>query len=459
MQPSETPTANPMRVRWIILVLLCLSSGLLYLHRYSWGFVRPDIARENPELTPVDLGWLDSAFLATYALGQIPGGMAGDRFGPRIVLTVLTVVGTLAAVGVAWTGGFWQLFGARAAFGFAQAGVYPVLSKMTKSWFPLASRTSVQGAVTAMGRLGAAFAPIIIAFLLVGTLGLSWRGTLWVLTIPGILLAVGFWIAVRDTPSEHPWANVAEAELVRDAQPTPTESGGVDPRGSEYLTPGLPVSSTEAKGDPDPRGASDLTPGLLGAWFSLAMLFVYTFVSTFQDQFFVNLMPTFLEEAKGLSKQELGLYGALPLVGGAIGAILGGILNDWLIESLGSRRWARSLVAFTGKLLAGALVLCSMQVDDGRWALGVLMGVRIFSDWSLPTQWAAVTDMGGKAGATMFGIVNTVGVAGGFVAGPAFGWLKQHYGWDGVLLSVAIMCLLAACTWLFIDCTRRISND
>jgi sugar phosphate permease len=67
--------------------------------------------------------------------------------------------------------------------------------------------------------------------------------------------------------------------------------------------------------------------------------------------------------------------------------------------------------------------------------------------------------MGGKAAATVFGIVNTVGIAGGFVAGPAFGYIKQHHGWDGVFFTVAGMCALAAVVWFFIDCTKRLVSD
>src|SRR5205085_8266711 len=108
-------------------------------------------------------------------------------------LSVLALVWSLTAAGVAWVGGFWPLAGARAAFGLAQAGVYPVLNKMTRTWFPAAVRTSVQGAVTALGRLGAACAPVIIATLLMGMLHLSWQSALVVLSAPGIILAVGFW--------------------------------------------------------------------------------------------------------------------------------------------------------------------------------------------------------------------------------------------------------------------------
>jgi sugar phosphate permease len=443
MQAGENLSARPTRIRWLICLLACAASWLLYIQRYSWGIVRPDFARENPSFSAVELGWLDSAFLATYAIGQIPGGMAGDRFGPRIMLSVLTVLGSIATVGVAWTGGFWRLIGARAAFGLAQAGVYPVLNKMTRTWFPLATRTSVQGAVTAMGRLGAAFAPLVIAAYLMGALGLAWQTALIVIAAPGLVLAIGFWFAVRNTPREHPWVNAAEQELI-DPAPIAQE----------------PTSAIRA-GDPPFRTAADQRPLLWtsGTVFSLAMLLLYTFTSTFQDQFFVNWLPSFLKEGRNFDDTMMGLFAPLPFVGGAIGGVLGGVLNDVLIRQLGSRRWARSLVAFTGKLVAAGLVLVSVQMDDGRLTMAVLLGARVFSDWSLPTQWAAVTDMGGRAAATVFGIVNTVGIAGGFVAGPAFGYVKEAYGWDGLFYTVAGMCAFAAATWLLIDCTKRLVRD
>src|SRR5437762_3280927 len=134
MQPgAPTGTDRPTNVRWLIFVLACAASWLLYLHRYAWGIIKPAFREEYPDFSDVEIGWLDSAFLATYAFGQIPGGMAGDRFGPRAVLSILALVWSLAMLGVSWTAGFWRLIGARAAFGLAQAGVYPGLNKMTRS--------------------------------------------------------------------------------------------------------------------------------------------------------------------------------------------------------------------------------------------------------------------------------------------------------------------------------------
>jgi MFS transporter, ACS family, glucarate transporter len=437
------PSARPTRVRWLIFALACFASWLLYLHRYAWGVIKPAFRSENPGLDDIDIGWLDSAFLATYAIGQVPGGIAGDRLGPRAVLSVLAVVWSLATMGVAWTTGFWRLTGARAAFGLAQAGVYPVLNKMTRTWFPLSVRTSVQGTVTAMGRVGAACAPPIVASLLMGKFGFSWQSALVVLAVPGLALAAVSWLLARNSPREHPWVNPAERNLLENAVPSP-----------EHATALL-------EGEPPFRSpAQEPALRLTGAsLFSFAMLLVYIFVSTFQDQFYVYWIPSFLMEGRDFDNEAMGAYAPLPLLGGALGGIVGGVLNDWLIRRLGNRRWARSLVAFTGKFVAAGLVLLSIQADDGRLTMLILVAARVFSDWSLPTQWAAVTDMGGRSAATVFGVVNTVGALGGFVAGPAFGFLKQQYGWDGLFFGVAAMCFVAAVSWLFIDCTRRLVGD
>jgi sugar phosphate permease len=429
MQAAEPSPADTTQVRWLVFYLACAVSWLLYLHRYSWGVVKPAFRRENPSLSDTELGWLDAAFQAAYALGQVPGGLLGDLYGPRAILSVLVLLWSVAAAGVVWGGGFWRLVGVRAVFGLSQAGAYPVLNQVTRTWFPLAVRTSVQGTVTALGRIGAACAPVVIGTLLMGLLGLTWQEALLLLVVPGAALALVIWVLVPGSPPRPPDSGAAERQ-------------GLGAR-RDRSAPALPSALR-------PDGAS---------LFSLGMLLVYAFASTFQDQLYVYWIPLFLVEGRGLSAEQMGLFTPLPLLGGALGGILGGILNDVLLRKTGNRRWTRSGVACTGKFVAAGLVLLSVQATDGRLAMVILLAARIFGDWSLSTQWGAITDMGGRAAGTLFGLVNTVGAAGGFVAGPVLGSLKQHYGWEGLYLGVAAMCLLSALTWLFIDCTRRLVAD
>src|SRR5206468_2562628 len=117
--------------------------------------------------------------------------------------------------GFALVKGFWALAGVRALFGLSQAGAYPVLSKVTRNWFPVSVRTTVQGLVASLsGRAGGACASIVVATVLMAGLGLSWRAALLVLTLLGLGLALAFWVFFRNGPREHPWANGSESQLI-----------------------------------------------------------------------------------------------------------------------------------------------------------------------------------------------------------------------------------------------------
>jgi ACS family glucarate transporter-like MFS transporter len=445
---------RPTSVRWYVFGLIGAASWLLYLHRYAWGVVKVDYKSEHPELTATQLGWLDSAFLATYALGQVPGGLAADVFGPRLVLGLSILLWSVTLAGLTWASGFWPLFAMLAAFGLSQAGAYPAISKVSRSWFPPTIRTGVQGIVTSLGRAGAACASVTVATLLIGLLGLSWRSAVVIIAMPGILLAAAFWIVFRNSPREHPWTNRAEQDEI---EPTPGDLPDARPFSPGPSTTNITSSTFRVTASPpSERGNAPPLIGNRPAHVSLAMLLVYAFCSTFADMLYVFWIPSFLVDGKGLGRIDMGWLAMLPLLGGAAGGVVGGVLNDALRRATGGSRWARSGVAFTGKFLAAVLIVVSLEIPDGRLVMVLLLACKFFGDWSLPTQWGTITDIAGKGAGTVFGIVNTVGSIGGFVAGPVLGYLKENHGWEGLFLGVGAAYLAAAACWLFIDCNARL---
>jgi len=429
---SDGPHAyqRPTQVRWLIFVLACAVSWLLYLQRYAWGVIKPELKEEYPGLTDQDLGYLDSLFSVTYALGQVPGGLAGDLLGPRGVLALLILLWSAAVAGLGWTTSLIGLGTMRGCFGLAQAGAYPNLGKVTRSWFPLSIRTSVQGALASLsGRAGGACASLIVATLLMGTFGLGWRAALMVIGGAGAVLGVAFWLLFRNRPAEHPWSNSAEQEEV-DAGELPIKAGS---------RPKLRL------------GAANLI--------TMGAMLLYAFFSNFADQFFVNWLPLFLKEGKGLSQTQMGVFAGLPLWGGALGGMAGGVLNDYLIRRTGSRRWGRSGVAFTGKMLAALLLAMSIFLADGRAVAVTLLVCKFFADWSQATQWGAITDIGGRAAGTVFGAANMVGAIGSVLANPLIGRVKQDHGWEMLFFLLAGVFLASGLTWLFIDSSRRLVTE
>jgi ACS family glucarate transporter-like MFS transporter len=429
MAASSSTRSPAAKARWLIFVLACSASFITYVHRYSWGVIRPSLKAEYG-FDDAQMGWMDSAFNLTYALGQYPGGLGGDIFGPRIIIYLAIILWSIVMIGPALVRGYWKLIGVRLLFGATQAPCYPNLGKTTINWFPASIRTTVQGMVASTaGRAGAAMAPILIGTLLMGYWKMSWQQSLFVLAGFGFMYAAFFWMLFRNRPAEHPFSNEAERELI--------EAGEVTNLAADEIK----LNWTRA------------------TKINFGIFLAASFCSTFADNLFVFYMPQYLKEEKGFSDAAMGIFASLPLWGGAIGGLCGGILNDLCIRWTGSRKNGRRIVAAGGKLIATCFIAASFLFQDGRLIMGAFFFAKFFSDWSQPTWWGTVTDLGGPAAGRVFGMANLAGSIGGTVAGPIMGYVKLYGGWGALFVGVGIMYVLTAFCWMKVDCTKRLVGD
>ncbi|MGE0757531.1 MAG: hypothetical protein AB7O38_10940, partial [Pirellulaceae bacterium] len=76
---------QPTRVRWQVFALAFGTSFLLYLHRYTFAFIKPILQKEW-ELTNTELGDLDSGFAICYSVFQFPLAVVADWLGVHIML-------------------------------------------------------------------------------------------------------------------------------------------------------------------------------------------------------------------------------------------------------------------------------------------------------------------------------------------------------------------------------------
>ncbi len=374
------------------------TSFFLYLHRYSWIIVSPKID-EQFGLSHKQSGFLFSLFYYTYACGQVPSGVVIDRFGTRVFLSVIILAWSLTLAAIGLTARLPMLGALRLIFGMAQAGCYPALTKVTRDWFPPASRTTIQGWVaTTSGRTGGALSSIVLGVILMGWCGLSWQSALGVLGLAGIAFSAAFFWAFRTSPSDHPGVNRDEQTLI-ESETTPT-------------SPDAPAVLPARR-----------------AWRNRSLRFfaAQQFLDAGSDLAFVSLIGTYFLRARGFDITRTGWLASLPLWGGALGGIAGGWLNDRLIARTGQRRWARSGVGCVGKVIGGVLLMLVVRQSDGPSAALCLMAAKFFSDWSQPTTWGACSDIGGRFTATVFSIINTAGTLGGLVMPVIFGYILDAF--------------------------------
>src|SRR5258708_3399733 len=116
--------------RWAIGGLLGAGVLVNYIDRISLSVAAPQLQQEF-HLSSEQLGLLFSAFFWSYALLQVPAGMALDRFGVTWVGRWSIVLWTTASAVTAIAGGFGGVLIARMFLGVAEAPTLLASQKAT----------------------------------------------------------------------------------------------------------------------------------------------------------------------------------------------------------------------------------------------------------------------------------------------------------------------------------------
>ena len=158
--------------------------------RNSIGVIAPNLAQELL-LTPAQIGLLSSMFFFLFAAIQIPLGMALDRFGPRICLSVgaaVTVLGCIAFASAASTQG---LIAGRALMGLGAAGALVGALTVYARRFPAHRFATLTGLQVGVGTVGALIATAPLGF---SAATIGWRGSF--LAVAAFAFVVGCLIVV-----------------------------------------------------------------------------------------------------------------------------------------------------------------------------------------------------------------------------------------------------------------------
>jgi MFS family permease len=143
-------------------------------------------------LDPGQLGLLTSAFFLSFALAQLPVGMALDRYGPRKVQLVLLLLAAAGALLFAHGRSFSELVIARAVIGCGVGGCFMAALHALSGCIAPARLPTVQGCLTAVGGLGAASAttPVRMALQV-----MDWRALFVLFAVLAAGAGLLIWIA------------------------------------------------------------------------------------------------------------------------------------------------------------------------------------------------------------------------------------------------------------------------
>ncbi|KON75589.1 MULTISPECIES: MDR family MFS transporter [Cellulosimicrobium] len=181
------------RSAWSILPPLILGFFMIMVDTTIVNIAVPTLQTEL-DASLVAVGWVNSAYLLSYAVLLLLAGRLGDRYGPKPVFVVGLAVFTLASAWCGLSGSIEMLIAARVVQGVGAALMTPQTMAMITRVFPPRQRGA------AMGLWGATAGVATIAGPLLGGVFVESWGWEWIFFVNVPVGVVALWFALTRLP-------------------------------------------------------------------------------------------------------------------------------------------------------------------------------------------------------------------------------------------------------------------
>ncbi len=411
--------------RWVVLAVIILASFVAYTLRTNVNIVGESMMRDLG-MTEYQLGLVFSAFAAGYALFQFPGGLIGDKFGPRKTITAIAIAWSLLTVFTAlipgsdvWTVGYTlgALILTRFLVGVSNGPFFPVtIGGTIERWFPVSQWGLPNGLSSAGLTLGSAVTAPLVVWLMQNY---GWRNALLMVAPAGLVAALAYWLLVTDDPADHPKVTQEELAFIRSDRP--------------------PAEADIKK----------------GAWKlalkdkNVLLIALSYFCMNYVFYLFFSWFFYYLVSVRDFSASDAGMFTAAQWILGAVGATVGGFGCDILVRKLGIRRGTRYQTMT-------ALILSAVFLYIGATSANVMITVVTlcfsfgFTQLTEAPMWVATMAVAGKHSQVATGVLNTGGNIPGVIGGLMVPFIAGWLGWSAAIISGSLFAIVGALLWLFI---------
>ncbi|MFL5256554.1 MAG: MFS transporter [Rhodopila sp.] len=403
---------------WVCVFLFALTT-INYTDRVALSVAARPVSVEFG-LTPVELGYLFSSFLWMYIVCLIPVGLLVDRFGGKIVNAGGIAVWSAATVLTGFSTGFASMALTRIVMGMGESTSWPACNRIIREWFPASERAFANAVFGAGSAAGPAFGTMAVTAV-VATFG--WRAGFFAAGAVGFLWLI-LWLAIFDRPERVSWLISQERNKI------------LSERDGEVALALIPQQASSL-----PRLLT-----LRPVW----GLFLTQGCMVYGGYMLLTWLPSYLQQAKGLSLMNAGFVSAVPFGAAAVMSIILGRVGDLRLSSAdvhSGRR--RSMIAL---MLLGPATMLLVPYLNSLWPIVLVLSVAASMGWTASAlNFALVTDLvrnpadiGKVTSITVLG-GNLFGIMGPIVTGYVLaltGSFDATFGVAGVLALLGAICTL-----------------
>ena len=405
------------KVTWRLVPLLFFLYVVAYVDRINIGFAALQI-RSQLRLSDASYGFAAGVFFAGYVLFQLPSNLALERIGARRWIAALMVTWGVISSCMIFVRAPWHLYVLRFMLGSAEAGFFPGIVFYLKGWFPATTRARTVALFSAAGPMSAVIAgPLSGTLLGLHQAGLAgWQWMFLLEGVPAVLLGIGVFLYLTNTPKEAHWLSSEErAWLV-----------------------GAVLEKCEM---PQVRIASGIRKVFtsIHVWLMVSVYFGVNFAG-YGITFW---LPSLIRSLSGVGTISIGLLSAIPYAAALLVMVLAGAHAD----KSGEHRWHIAVPA-----LLGALALFSAGYSNSVTKLIAAVSLAIVAEFSIIGPfWALSTTIEPQHAAACIALINSVGNLGGLLGSYAMGALRNsNTGFRDGIISLGLGLGIAGCLAMFV---------
>ena len=337
-------------LRYSIVAMLFALTIVNYADRATIAIAGPVLSKDLG-LSPVQMGFVFSAFGWSYVIGQIPGGWLLDRFGSKAVYFASIFTWSLftllqGAVGlIAATLAFYVLFALRFLVGLAESPSFPANARVVAAWFPANER----GTASAIFNSAQYFATVLFAPIMGWiTTALGWPFVFYFMGLVGIIVSL-IWLMVVYAPNQHPRITRAELDYIE--------------RGGALVNMDPPKGTAQVD-----RNKKKFEWGYIQQLIGDRMMigiYLAQYCINALTYFFITWFPVYLVQQRGMSILNAGFVASVPAVCGFTGGVLGGIWSDYMLRKGFSLTASRKTPIVIGMLLSTSMIISTTPTRNG----------------------------------------------------------------------------------------------
>ena len=405
--------------RWWSMILVCTAIAISYIDRVNLGVAAPTLMKEFG-LTPADMGVLLSAFFWSYVLCMMPIGILLNRIGSKMIMFFSCLGWGLVTMATAFVAGYWSLFAIRVLLGATESSSFPTSARVVSVWIPKEERTLASAAFDSAARVGSAFTPPLIVWVIINY---SWQLSFAVTGFLAVLFSF-VWLKHYHEPENHPKVTQSELEYIRQSQVVEPNETSVKPK----MIPIVKLFTY--------RRINLMCLGFF--------MYIY-FWTTF------NLwVPSYLVQAKGFDLKAMGFAAMYPYIAGLVMELIGAWLFDCWVRSGATLNKVRRTAMGVGMGLAAVSIYFTVYATDPNMIIFWLCSAMGWCSVGAASVWAITVDIApaGQVGS----VASTQGAIGnlGSVLSPLVtGFMANSiWGYKGAFLVLCLSAVLSALAYV-----------